>query len=240
MKRKTSLIGLLLVFTIEINAQWAGTTNIYNTNSGNVGVGTSSPINKLQVIGDISANTSSATTNNGVSINGGNTNIAGSANVNRLRFGGNDANSNYFTIQGVSNVDYLTVNNGNIGIGTIDTKGYKLAVNGSAVFTKVVVKPYAAWPDYVFESSYSLMPLDSLENFLAINRHLPGVPKAEEVIKNGIDLAENQKILLQKIEELTLYIIQENKTIEAQNLKIILLEQQIKILQQLIEKLSNK
>lgn len=118
--------------------------------------------------------------------------------------------------------------NGNIGIGTTDPKGYKLAVNGSAIFTKAVVKLYSAWPDYVFENDYALPRLDSIEAFISVNKHLPNVPTAAEVNMNGIDLGENQKVLLQKTEELTLYLIQQNKMIESLNCEIEVLKKQLK------------
>ena len=102
----------------------------------------------------------------------------------------------------------------NIGIGTTDTKGYKLAVNGSAIFTKATVKPSAAWPDYVFSPEYKLTPLDSLEEFIQLNKHLPEVPSADEVQKDGVDLGDNQALLLKKIEELTLIVIEQNKQIQ--------------------------
>lgn len=129
--------------------------------------------------------------------------------------------------------------NGNIGMGTTDAKGYKLAVNGSAIFTKAVVKSYSAWPDYVFGKDYSLMPLDSVESFIQTNKHLPDVPSADEVNKNGIDIGENQKILLQKTEELTLYIIEQDKTIKSQQSQLSLLEERISKLEKLLDS-SNK
>ncbi|MCG2612952.1 hypothetical protein LZZ85_01630 [Terrimonas sp. NA20] len=104
--------------------------------------------------------------------------------------------------------------NGNIGIGTAPLTDHKLAVNGTALFTKVKVKAFSNWPDYVFSPDYKLMPLKDVENYITQHRHLPGVVPAEDVEKNGLDLGENQAILLQKIEELTLYIIQQQKKIE--------------------------
>lgn len=103
--------------------------------------------------------------------------------------------------------------NGNVGIGTNDTKGYKLAVNGDAMFTKIKVKAYGNWPDYVFGESYKLMPLQDLEAYVKEHNHLPEVPSAQEVEKEGVDVAEMNKILLKKIEELTLHMIELEKKI---------------------------
>jgi hypothetical protein len=117
-----------------------------------------------------------------------------------------DVNGNIFT-------------NSKIAIGTTDmTKinSYSLAVNGSAIFTKAVVKFNSAWPDYVFTQNYKLPELDSLEQYIKANGHLPEVPKAGEVETNGIDLGNNQALLLKKIEELTLVVIEQNKRIEKQ------------------------
>lgn len=104
---------------------------------------------------------------------------------------------------------------GLVGIGTVNTYGYSLAVNGSAIFTKAVVKLYANWPDFVFRKGYELPSLASLDRYIRANNHLPGIPTADSVAKNGLDLGENQARLLQKIEELTLYIIGQNKKIET-------------------------
>jgi len=103
----------------------------------------------------------------------------------------------------------------NVGIGTTDPKGYRLAVNGDAIFTKVKVKAYSIWPDYVFHANYKLPPLQKVESCIKANKHLPGVPSAEEVAKEGLDLGENQAILLKKIEELTLYVIKQQKQINT-------------------------
>jgi hypothetical protein len=103
---------------------------------------------------------------------------------------------------------------GNLGIGATDTKGYKLAVNGDAIFTKIKVKQHGNWPDYVFQETYQLPPLRDLENYIREHKHLPEVPSAEEVKKDGLDVGENQATLLKKIEELTLYLIEQNKRIE--------------------------
>ena len=103
--------------------------------------------------------------------------------------------------------------NGNVSIGTKDSKGYKLAVNGEAIFTRAKVKEFGNWPDYVFHKDYQLPALPALEQFIQQNKHLPGIPAAEEVQQKGLDLGENQAVLLKKIEELTLYIIEQNKQI---------------------------
>ena len=92
---------------------------------------------------------------------------------------------------------------------------YSLAVNGSALFTKAVVKLNASWPDYVFSKNYELPTLASIEKYINENSHLPGVASAKEVEKNGVDLGDNQTVLLKKVEELTLYMIELNKKVEA-------------------------
>jgi hypothetical protein len=100
-----------------------------------------------------------------------------------------------------------------------------LAVNGTAVFVKAKVALYgSAWPDYVFAPTYQMPTLDSLEKFIKINRHLPEIPTAENVKNDGIDLGNNQALLLKKIEELTLIVIEQNKTIKEQNKRIQKLE----------------
>lgn len=106
-------------------------------------------------------------------------------------------------------------NTGNVGIGTINTYGYSLAVAGKILTDEVMVKHYDTWPDYVFEPEYKLMPLDEVETFVKTNKHLPNV-KSQEEVKDGYGLSEMNAVLLQKVEELTLYIIEQQKEMEAQ------------------------
>lgn len=111
--------------------------------------------------------------------------------------------------------------NGNVGIGTTDPK-YKLAVYGVIGATKVKVTQNN-WPDYVFEKQYPLLPLSEVESFIRINKHLPGVPSAREVISSDLDLGDTQAILLKKIEELTLYLIElknENESLHQRMIKL--------------------
>ena len=105
---------------------------------------------------------------------------------------------------------------GNLGIGTTDTKGYKLAVNGKIRAQEIKVEA-ANWPDYVFAKDYSLLSLKETESHIREKGHLPGIPSAEEAKANGIDLGKMNAKLLQKIEELTIYLIQQQKEIQLQN-----------------------
>jgi hypothetical protein len=99
--------------------------------------------------------------------------------------------------------------NGNLGIG-IETPVEKLSVNGNIRAREIKVET-SNWPDYVFKPSYNLLPLRVTEQFILTNGHLPDVPKAEEVESNGVSLGEMNKILLKKIEELTLHVIELDK-----------------------------
>ena len=98
---------------------------------------------------------------------------------------------------------------------TTQMSNYKLAVNGTDIFNKAIVKLYGNWPDYVFDNSYKLLPLADLQKYIELNKHLPEMTSAKETQKNGIDIGINQALLLKKIEELTLYIIDINKKVEA-------------------------
>ena len=119
---------------------------------------------------------------------------------------------------GTLSTSFLT--NGMVKIGNVATPaGYKLFVEQGILTpkVKVAVSGTAAWADYVFDKKYKLPSLKEVEEFIKKNKHLPDVPSASEVVCNGLDLGDNQAILLRKIEELTLYAIEQNKKIEAQN-----------------------
>ncbi|MCT1526459.1 hypothetical protein [Sphingobacterium hotanense] len=100
---------------------------------------------------------------------------------------------------------------GNVGIGT-DTPTEKLSVNGKIRAQEIKVET-SNWPDYVFSSDYKLTPLSEIEEFINVYRHLPGVPPAKVVESEGLSLGEMNKILLKKIEELTLHILSQEKRI---------------------------
>jgi hypothetical protein len=104
-----------------------------------------------------------------------------------------------------------------IAIGTSNPQGYKLAVNGTAIFTKVKVKTAGTWPDYVFRNGYVPLDLKELEQYLRTYHHLPGIVSEEEVKRDGIDVGDQQAAVLKKVEELTLYLIEQNKTLTDQN-----------------------
>lgn len=128
----------------------------------------------------------------------------------------NPNNDPYGIALGSGSAELLRIKqNGNVGIGTPDPGPYKLAVEGIIASRKVKVTLVSPWADYVFEPDYKLRSLPELEQFIKANHHLPEVPKAADVEKNGIDLGDNQIILLKKVEELTLYMIELNKKVET-------------------------
>lgn len=116
----------------------------------------------------------------------------------------------------------MIAKNGNIGIGTKKTDDYKLTVAGSKgiIAEKVTVKLASQWPDYVFTNEYELPTLKEVEKQIKENGHLQNIPSAEEVEANGVELGDMSKNLLQKVEELTLYTIQQEKKLEQQNKEI--------------------
>jgi hypothetical protein len=104
---------------------------------------------------------------------------------------------------------------GKVGIGCVnDMNDFALAVQGGVLCTKMSVLNIDSWPDFVFGDGYNLMNLYELEQYINTNQHLPNVPAAGEVSANGIDLGEMNAILLQKVEELTLHIIELQKQID--------------------------
>ncbi|WP_066224096.1 fibronectin type III domain-containing protein [Formosa haliotis] len=116
----------------------------------------------------------------------------------------------------LSTVDWVARNlfsAGNIGIGTENTEGYRLAVAGNVVAEEIKVALQTSWPDYVFERTYNLPTLEEVYRHIKEKGHLINVPSASEVAKRGIRLGEMNAVLLEKIEELTLYILQQEKRI---------------------------
>ena len=102
---------------------------------------------------------------------------------------------------------------GQMGLGTTNLGSYKLSVNGNIRTKEVVVEN--GWADYVFDKKYKLLPLDEVEKFIQLNKHLPNIPAAKTVEEKGLSLGDMQRRMMEKIEELTLYIIELKKEIDT-------------------------
>ncbi|MFN7373290.1 MAG: hypothetical protein ACK5SK_13495, partial [Cyclobacteriaceae bacterium] len=174
------------------NIAW-GTPQMSIVRGGNVGIGTWAPSAKLHV---------TAASNNvaGFRLEAGAFSMGGSA---------------PFRIDAVGIVGgRLTVaENGNVGIGSVNPN-QKLTVNGTIYGREVKVDLNVPGPDYVFAKDYALMTLDQVRSYIEANGHLPEVPSAQEMETNGIHLSEMNMLLLKKVEELTLHIIQLNERIQ--------------------------
>lgn len=123
---------------------------------------------------------------------------------------------------------------GKMGVGTDDPQA-DLAVNGDILAKQIKIKTDIAIPDYVFEPEYDLKNLAEIESYVKANKHLPEVPSAKEIGRDGLDLGEMNLLLLKKIEELTLYAIEQNNEIKKQYNKS---AQQEKVLQRQKEEIE--
>lgn len=151
---------------------------------GRIGIGTT-PVNNRRLIVD------------------GNVAFTGTAN-----FGGNITTEHNLSAININASGTMTID-GAASIGT----GFYCSWGGH-VKTKELVVTLEGWSDYVFDSDYKLMPLGELEHYVSENKHLPNIPSATEVEKEGVNVGEMNALLLEKIEELTLYIIDLQKQID--------------------------
>ncbi len=124
---------------------------------------------------------------------------------------------------GIDNQMYIN-NEGDIGIGTTEPDA-KLAVNGNIHATEVKVSTTVPAPDYVFEEDYPLASLEEIKSYITVNKHLPEVPSAKEMEANGINLSEMNMLLLKKVEELTLLLIEQNESNKHLTKRVKLLEE---------------
>ena len=203
-------------------------TRLVVNTDGNVGIGTTLPNAKLEVFN---------TAQSGHLILSANDN--GNADLSRIDLDYKIANNNqtiarissgyptsanggsgilrfYTSNSGVLGEKMRINSNGNVSIGTtlIDPTGAMLTVNGSIHTKEVIVDLKPPLADFVFNTNYKLMPLHEVEQFVNVNSHLPEMPSAAVVSKNGLNMGEMQNKLLQKVEELTLYVIEQQKEIE--------------------------
>lgn len=159
-------------------------------------------------------------------------------------------NNNRIVDMNNSNIWFNSANsttNGNIYIGDsatypTNTGDYKLYVEGGILTEKVKValRSTANWADYVFADNYELMPLKDVEKFINSNKHLPGIKSAKELMEDGLDVAQMQAKHMEKIEELTLYVIEQEKKINEQNLVIQKYNSELELLKKQVNALIEK
>lgn len=227
---QTSL--LLFIFAISSHAQWSTTNPVYY--NGNVGIGTAGPdiwfhssdtkVFEMYAARPVLKMTATAPTglstltftNTAISTTGDH---SGEFHFNYQFNPTSNALSLFrFTAYPIGEIMALRAD-GNVGIGTINPDA-KLAVKGVIHAQEVKVDLSVPGPDYVFEKDYNLTPLKDLEAYIARHKHLPEVPSAQEMEANGLYLKEMNLLLLKKVEELTLHMIQMEKKLEkadAQN-----------------------
>ena len=196
--------------------------------SGNIGIGTSNPSAKLTL-----NNTSDYAKILQFGADGPTHWFMGIGNNAGDFFHLGDNSNKRFVIRKIS---------GNIGIGTA-TPDMKLTVKGNIHAEEVKIDLNVPAPDYVFKEDYNLRSLKEVESFIKKNSHLPEIPSAKEFEKNGVMQAEMDMNLLKKIEELTLYTIQQQKEIESlkkENKEVKSLNEKLLELQSRLEKLESE
>jgi hypothetical protein len=212
---------------IGANALYGNTQGHYN-----IGIGPNTLLNNQIGIYNIAIGSEALTSNTSnyntaIGVGAGKTNI-GSSNIfigyqagfnelgnNKLYIANTDTSTPLlygdFTTKylAVGEVSALDRTNGAAG-------GYRLLVKGGVMTEKikVAVAGSADWADYVFEKNYKVMPLEEVEQFVQENKHLPNFPSATEMVENGLDVMQTNAKLLEKIEELTLYLIELNKKVK--------------------------
>jgi hypothetical protein len=172
-----------------------------------VGIGRSDPSRLLDIYGDDLLS----------SLNGGTLKIQDDSNSSKwLLLDGNQIETNnhelHINLWSTGNI-VMASGGGKVGIGTSSDLTAKLNVNGTIRAEEIIVEDVGA--DYVFDRDYSLMTLNSVENFINKNKHLPDIPSASDAQANGTSLGKRQTLLLQKVEELFLYVIEQDKKINS-------------------------
>lgn len=216
---------VLVAFNISTQAQWTTSgDDIYNTNADYVGIGITTPDNVLHVARNMLE--PMVVIENLGAIGGASFSMrdvysgahwkfkATQFGTFKIRDHINGKNVIVIEQNSAENALYIKAG-GAIGIGTATIPaGYKLAVDGNVIVESMEVQLSGLWPDYVFSDNYQLRSLHELEVFINANNHLPDVPTADELENSTLNLGEMDAVLLKKVEELTLYVIELKKEIE--------------------------
>lgn len=255
MKKSILVIIQLLFVCVSAYAQWTTTGTVTST-TNNVGIGTATPdapldINGISLMAGGNANLDTVINpnrslsfleNSGKLLIGWNrTGGAGEIDLISNQGGGD--------IGGIAFYNHL--NNGTekqlmwltgdgalmIGSSRGNTGNNKLAVGGGVIAESVTVKLQSNWPDFVFKNNYQLPSLRDVKTYIAQYRHLPEIPSQADVAKDGINIGEMDNMLLKKVEELTLYLIEKDEEIKIQEavnrenaVQINLLKKQLEVL----------
>ncbi|NHA06994.1 hypothetical protein G7092_24555 [Mucilaginibacter sp. HC2] len=233
-------------------------TKTDGTALGNVGIGIVTPKTKLSVQGTgTMSNLNSPAIADLFGVNdrsrltiGNSTTTAGGTRSSAIAFYGMNATGNaykgnweigndlslagkndfYFYSADLNSVPLYINPVGNVGIGITNPQN-KLDVNGT-IHSKAVNIDLNGWNDYVFKKDYQLRPLSEVKAYIDQNQHLPEIPSEQEMVKKGLDVGEMNKLLMKKVEELTLYLIEKDQQVKEQNKRI---DDQQKQINKLIE-----
>ena len=197
---------------------WGGNLSLCNSANTGVGIGNFDPVSKLHITGGVDASLSEQ----GFFVTGSVTGANIVMDDNEMMARNNGAQSPLYIQHDIGDLLLCGLENGQVGIGitsiaNLPSSEFLLAVDGKMIAEEVRVELSGTWPwpDYVFENNYALKPLDQLENEISIMGHLPGMPSASKVSEEGFELGDMQRRLLEKVEELTLYVIDLHKTNQA-------------------------
>lgn len=184
--------------------------------TGNVGIGVTNPQAQLHV--DFGEDAEPAGGGFIISGSTSSTNIA--IDNNEIMARSNGAVSKLFLNNDGGDIS-MCYAGGNVMIGaSAPATGYLLTVDGKVICEELKVQMSENWPDYVFEEDHVMPSISELKSFVAENKHLPGIPTATEVKENGISVGEMQRKMMQKIEELSLYVIQLQSQIDEMSSSI--------------------